>query len=170
MKKTKLTTTFNLLREHGACASGYRRLAHHLGSVDAYGADKPINLLIILETNGLDDFLWCLRATKEDSGKVSRHLAADFAEAALHTYEDKYPGDNRPRLAISAARGMAESDPHGSAWSAARSAAESAARSAAESAAESAAWIAAWSAQIEQVKKRLVSDRNSTVRTTTDDH
>ena len=34
MKKTKLTTTFALLRDRGACSDGYRKLAKHLGGVE----------------------------------------------------------------------------------------------------------------------------------------
>src|ERR1019366_2165753 len=80
MRKTKLTTTFNLLRKHNACPEGYRKLARHLDSVDTYGVDVSINLLVILESNGIDDMLWCLRATEQNCDRVARHLAADFAE------------------------------------------------------------------------------------------
>lgn len=106
----KFTTTFNLLREKSACTSGYKTLARHLGSVDAYGADKEINLLTILESNGFDDAIWSLRATVQSSDQVKRLIAADFAESVLHIFESKRPGDDRPRKAIQAARDFANSE------------------------------------------------------------
>ena len=74
--------------------------------------------------------------------RAARLFAADCAAHVLHLYEDRYPGDDRPREAIEMARKVA----NGEADDAARSAAESAAWSAARSAAESAAWSAARSA------------------------
>ncbi len=103
----KLTTTFNLLREKGACTEGYRKLAKHLVSVEAFGEDKEINLLTILDSNGFDDAVWCLRATVQDSDVIKRLIAADFAESVLHIFESKRPGDDRPRKAIQAARDFA---------------------------------------------------------------
>jgi hypothetical protein len=102
-----LHTTFNKLRAANACASGYRTLAEHLGGVDSYGADTPINLLTILESNGVQDVLWCLRATLEPFKvfhEQLRGMYADFAESVLHIYEAQFPEDMRPRNAIAAAR------------------------------------------------------------------
>ncbi len=82
--------------------------------------------------------------------RAARLFAADCAAHVLHLYEDRYPGDDRPREAIEMARkvanGEADDAARSAAWAAAGSAAESAAGSAAESAAESAAWAAAGSA------------------------
>ncbi len=77
--------------------------------------------------------------------------AADIAESTLHLFESKYPNDNRPRLAIEAARVCAK-NPTDKNKEAAYSAADSAvysARSAADSAvysARSAAYSAVYSA------------------------
>src|SRR3990167_6036467 len=99
-----LTTTFNLLREHSACKEGYEKLARHLTSVKAYGADTPILLTTILESNGLDDTLWSLRAVPLEQidarDRLVRLFACDCAEHVLHIWEAKYPNDLRPRLAI----------------------------------------------------------------------
>ena len=161
-KKTILHTTFNLLRKHEACTEGYRKLAKHLGGVEGYGADKPINLMVILESNGVDDMLWCLRATQEDAETVSRRLAIQFAERALPIFEKHVPGDSRPRDAIIAAkrfleqeieletllkaRAAARAAARDAAWAAARAAAGAAARAAAGAAARAAAGDAAWAA------------------------
>ena len=103
----KMTTTFNKLKKAEACTSGYRTLAKHLGSVEEYGADKEINLLTILDSNGLDDALWCLRATVQDCDKEKRLIACEFAESVLHIFESKRPNDDRPRKAIEAAKKFA---------------------------------------------------------------
>ena len=81
--------------------------------------------------------------TKKDSVASSIYSA----ELCLKEFEKLYPGDDRPRKAIDAARAVLAHDTaknRSAAWSAAESAAGSA-WSAAESAAESAAW-SAWSA------------------------
>ena len=103
---TTLTTTFELLRKADACTEGYRTLAKHLGGVGKYGADTPIDLLTILDSNGLMDTLWCLRATQQeaDALTVARLFAIDCAESALPIFEAKYPNDQRPRQAIQAAK------------------------------------------------------------------
>src|ERR1035437_6809922 len=106
MKKAKLTTTLNLCKQNNACRTGYDTLVAFLGP--DYGMDKPINLVTILESNGIKDTIWALRATKQDSKYISRMFAAHCAESVLHYYEDKYPNDNRVRKCIQAARDYAE--------------------------------------------------------------
>jgi hypothetical protein len=101
----RLTTTFRLLREASACRPRYEFLRNAL-SREEYGDDTPINLLAILDTNGLDDALWALSATAENCDKVVRLMAADFAEAVLPIWR-KYSDDKRPELAIKAARDFA---------------------------------------------------------------
>jgi hypothetical protein len=132
-----LTTTLYSLRKHHACESRYDHLASALGP--DYG-DKTINLLAILEHNGVDDCLWALCATDQNCDKVARLMAADFAEAVLPLYEGQYPGNTRPRAAIQAARDYA----HGRIGDATRDAASAAARAAAARAAARAA--ATWDA------------------------
>ena len=72
-----LTTTFKHLRDVGACKSRYKLLRAALKGVKD---TEPINLLTILNTNGLSDALWALRATDENCDKIARLMAADFAE------------------------------------------------------------------------------------------
>jgi hypothetical protein len=155
-----LTTTFNLLRKAGACTSRYKFLRESLKDVKD---DEPINLLTILEINGLDDALWALCATAENCDKAARLMAADFAEQALPIWQAYAPNDNRPELAIKAARDYAhgritrkELDAARDAAKAARDAARDAAwdaeaaRDAAWDAARDAAWAAraaAWDAR-----------------------
>ena len=124
----KLTTTFALLREASACKPRYTFLRESL-SREEYADDTPINLLTILETNGLEDALWALSATAENCEKVARFMAADFAEQVLPIWE-KYSKDKRPELAIKASRDFANGLITDQAWDAARDAAEDAAEDA----------------------------------------
>ena len=136
----QLTTTFALLRKASACKPRYEFLRSSL-SREEYGDDTPINLLTILETNGLDDALWALSATAENCDKVSRLMAADFAEQVLPIWQ-KYSQDKRPELAIKAARNFANGLDDRE-WDAAWAAAGAAAGAAAWAAAWDAAWAAA---------------------------
>ena len=112
----KLTTTFNLLKLAGACGQevgcgeGYDKLSQFLGGTSIYGKDTEINILTILESNGLDDAVWALEATKEESDKTRCLIACDFAESVLHIFESKRPNDDRPRKAIEAARKFANGE------------------------------------------------------------
>jgi len=98
-----LTTTFKHLRDVGACKSRYKLLRAALKGVKD---TEPINLLTILNTNGLSDALWALRATDENCDKIARLMAADFAEEVLPIWH-KYSDSKRPELAIKAARDFA---------------------------------------------------------------
>ena len=101
-----MTTTFRQLRDKKACSDRYAHLVNALGGIEVYGDETPITLLQILDSNGVEDALWAIRAcnmtTKEQ--KEVQLLACDYAERVLHIYENQYPGDNRPRNAIETKR------------------------------------------------------------------
>ena len=98
----KLTTTLNKIRACSPCASGWQTLLKHVGK--DFDPDAEINLLTILESNGVADMLWSLRATDQDSKRIASQLAIEFAEQALPLFEKRRPNDERPRKAIQAAR------------------------------------------------------------------
>ncbi len=98
----KLTTTLNKIRACGPCTSGWQTLLKHVGK--DFDPDAEINLLTILESNGVADMLWTLRATDQDSKRIASQLAIEFAEQALPIFEKRRPNDARPRNAIQAAR------------------------------------------------------------------
>lgn len=75
-----------------------------------------------------------IRKVESWTERTARLFAADCAESCLAAYESQYPGDDRPRRAVQAARDYAEGRMRAEDMSAAWSAAESAARSAARSA------------------------------------
>ena len=103
---TIITTTLKQIRKHSPCEDGWADLLKHLGKTKA--DDEPLRFSTILESNGIDDALWSLRAlSQKHHGKI-RHLAADYAERVLYLFEKEYPEDKRPREAIQAARDHAE--------------------------------------------------------------
>ena len=102
-----ITTTLKAIKAHGPCKEGWLKLVKALGGVRKYGLTTPLPLLTILESNGLSDALWALRAVQGNDKEVWL-LSCDFAEHALRYFEDKYPDDKRPRIAIEVARRFIE--------------------------------------------------------------
>lgn len=150
-----LTTTFQNIRKHRPCESGYRKLAKALGGIKSYGDATPIPILKIIETNGIDDALWCFR-TVEDKAAARLvevgfliWLLADPEEGVIRFVQ----GDARTRqreaiegvikLLIREKTGWAGAPNE---WDAARAAAWDAAGDAAGDAARDAAGDAAWAA------------------------
>jgi len=121
-----LHTTLSLLKTANACAGRYRHLCEALGGVRAWGHDTPIPLLKILDTNGLDDALWALRAVPEHEkalrDRLAREFACDCAERVLPIFERQCPNDARPRTDIAVARrfaaGAATDAERAAAWAA----------------------------------------------------
>ena len=54
-----ITTTLRKIRQHDPCKEGWHTLLSYLGKTGA--DDDPLPLVTILQSNGLDDALWCLR-------------------------------------------------------------------------------------------------------------
>ncbi len=133
-------TTLNEIRATGPCEGGWGKLLKSLGKTKA--DDAPLPLLTILESNGLDDALWCLRVPSLE--RLSRHFQAWCAEQVLHLFEAERPNDMRVRDQISMLRkDDATDEDRAAARAAARDAALAAARDAARDAALDAAWAAA---------------------------
>jgi len=164
-KGIKMQTTLNAIKKHSPCESGWKKLLASLGKTKA--DDAPLELTHILQSNGLDDALWCLRALPEQYHKQIRLYACDVAEHVLPIFEKLFPEDKRVRSCIEAARGFANGTVSeeqlyaaraaawdsalaaagDSAWDAAWDSALAAAGDAAGDAAEDAAWAAAWAAR-----------------------
>ena len=99
--------------------------------------------------------------------RTARLFACDCAERVLSIFEDKYPGDSRPRAAIEVSRRFAVGDASRAELNAARDAAWDATRAAADAswgvardaawdaarAAAYAAWDAAWDAARDAERK-----------------
>ena len=58
-----IITTLNKIRAHRPCESGWTKLLKYLGKTKA--DDEPLPFSVILESNGLDDALWCCRSAPE---------------------------------------------------------------------------------------------------------
>ena len=165
-----LTTTLNRIREHSPCENGWKKLLGFFGKTKA--DDEILPYSVILESNGLDDALWCIRAEPQYENewrtfalKCARrveHLhpicktTLDVLERFINgeaTREDLAAAEAAARAAAwaaeSAARDAARDAARAAAWVAARAAAWDAARAAARDAAESAAWAAARAAERE---------------------
>ena len=55
-----MKTTLNAIRAHGPCSDGWRKLLRALCKDSA--DDEPLSIITVLDSNGVDDALWCLRA------------------------------------------------------------------------------------------------------------
>jgi membrane protein involved in colicin uptake len=79
-------TSLNAIREHKPCTKGWTKLLKHLKKTQA--DDEELNLLTVLESNGLDDALWCLRAVKGQD-KAIRLYAVWCARQVQHLMKDQ---------------------------------------------------------------------------------
>ena len=154
-------TTLNAIRAHGPCADGWKKLLAHLGKTQA--DDQPLDLLTILDSNGLDDALWCLRAMPEHNkhwrlyavwcARQVQHLMTDARSIAALDVAERHANGQASDQELDAARDAARAAAWDAAWDAARDAARAAARAAAWAAAWAAARDAAWDAQAARLRE-----------------
>ena len=146
-----MQTTLRKIRAASPCGMrlddgkrfGYLKLRHHLGK--GYGDDTPINIATILDSNGLDDALWCLRAV-DGHAREMRLYAVWCARQVQSRLEDQ-----RSLTALDVAErhanGAASNDELAAAWAAARAyAARANAATCTAYDAAYAAWAAAYAA------------------------
>ena len=81
-----MKTTLNKIRAKSPCTEGWKKLLAHLGKTKA--DDEALSIITILDSNGLDDALWCLRAV-EGSDKEIRLYAAWCARQVQHLMADR---------------------------------------------------------------------------------
>ena len=145
-----LTTTLNRIREHSPCENGWKKLLGFLGKTKA--DDEILPYSVILESNGLDDALWCMR-TETKYENEWRTFALKCARRVEHLHPickttldvlERFINGKATREDLAAAEDAARA----AAEDAARAAARAAAWDAAE-AAEDAAGDAAWAAERE---------------------
>jgi hypothetical protein len=137
-----MKTTLNKIRSHSPCADGWKKLLSNLGKTQA--DDEPLAITTILDSNGLGDALWCLRAVDGYQSEM-RLYAVDCARSIQHLMKDQRSIDAID-VAERHAYGNATDSELDAAWAAARDAAWAAARDAAQEAAWAAAWGAAHAA------------------------
>ena len=73
----------------------------HLGKARA--DDEPLELLTVLDSNGLDDALWVLSYAMPND-RLARHFQAWCAEQVMHIFEAERPNDRRVREQIAMLR------------------------------------------------------------------
>ena len=129
-----MKTTLNKIREHSPCTGGWEKLLTYLGKTKA--DDEPLAIATIIDSNGLDDALWCLRAV-EGHDKEIRLFAVWCARQVQHLMTDKRSLD-----ALDVAEGYA----NGQATEEELNAARSAAWRAVDTARDVVVWDAAWAA------------------------
>ena len=81
-----MRTTLNAIREHNPCPDGWRKLLAHLDKTES--DDEPLSLLTILDSNGIDDALWALRAV-EGYDREKRLYAVWCARQVKHLLIDQ---------------------------------------------------------------------------------
>jgi hypothetical protein len=137
-----MKTTLNRIAENGPCADGWKKLLRGLGETTA--DNEPLSILQILDINGLNDALWCLRAV-ENHDKEIRLFSVWCARQVRHLMTDQR-SVNALNVAENFANGAATEEELDAAWAAARAAAGDVAGDAEGDAAWAAAWAAAWDA------------------------
>ena len=162
-KERDLKTTLNQIREQSPCSEGWSKLLRHLNKTKA--DDEVLHLRMILDSNGLDDALWCLRAVAGGtrimrlyavwSAKQVEHLMQDERSKKALEVAERHANGNATDEELAAARDAAWAAARDAAWDAAWAAARDAARAAARGAAWDAALCAAWDAQEKELRRVL---------------
>ena len=154
-----MKTTIRKLYKYGPCSDGFAQLIYsvtgrkeppemniseQLSLLTKEERGREIDLIEILEFNGIGNAVWALRCFDYKDYCL---FLADVAESVLPVFEAEYPADDRPRKAIKAIRdyhvGKITEEELAAAARAARIAAKAAgAVKAATKAAERAAWTA----------------------------
>ena len=125
-------TTLNKIRSHSPCEDGWKKLLKHLGKTKA--DYEPLSIIEILDSNGLDDALWCLRAVDGHDREI-RLYAVWCALQVQHPIADQ-----RNIEALDVAERYANGLATDEQLAAARAATRAAAQEAEDAAADPAAW------------------------------
>jgi hypothetical protein len=141
--------TLNQIRSHSPCSEGWTKLLKHLNKTTA--DDEPLSLLTVLESNGLDDAIWCLR-TEPTPERIQRFALAVARRVehlhpkakACNDVTERYLNSTATKAELDAA--YAANAARAAAADAANAAANAAARAAAADAAAYAAYAAAYAA------------------------
>lgn len=116
-----MQTTLNQIRKHSPCVSGWEKLLKYLGKTMA--DDEPLSITTIIDSNGVDDAIWCLRAV-EGHDKEIRLFAVWCARQVQHLLKDQrslYAIDTAERYANGEATDAELKDAWEAAWENAKS-------------------------------------------------
>lgn len=137
-----MKTTFQKIKDNDPCSDGWNKL---IRSVKNFDLDTEVSIKQILDSNGIGDAVWALRAF-EMPDKEARLFIADVAEISLQIYKKHCPNGLRPRHAIEVARKFANGEITETELASASAAARAASRNTAWAASIYAASAAAWAA------------------------
>ena len=110
-----MKTTFRELQSCRPCKDGWSLLCNNILKTDFpeypeswnkcqltdEQLDTEVSILEILESNGVKDAFWAFQTQKYRDYCL---ILADIVESVLHIWEERYPNDNRPRLAVETIR------------------------------------------------------------------
>lgn len=121
-----MKTTLNNIRAESPCKEGWERLLSSLGKTKA--DDEPISIITILDSNGLDDALWCLRAVAGHDREIRlfgvwcarqvQHLLTDQRSLDALDVSERYANGKATEGELNAARGAAGDAAGDAAWAA----------------------------------------------------
>ena len=134
-----MKTTLNKIRSHGPCTDGWEKLLRHLGKTQA--DDESLDLLTILNSNGLDDTLWCFCAVDGHDREMRlfgvwcarqvQYLLTDQRSIDALDVSERFANGHATTEELAAARDAAGAAARDAAGDAARDVARAAARDAA---------------------------------------
>jgi hypothetical protein len=129
-----MKTTLTKIKQYTPCTEGWAKLLLFLNKTEA--DDEELLIKTILESNGVKDAIWALRAV-EGCDREIRLMACDFAESVVHL-----ANDDRSVNAIAVSRKYANGEVTLEELSAAKVA----------------AWAAAWDARVAAWVARAARD------------
>ena len=119
-----MKTTLNAIRAHHPCSDGWAKLLSHLGKTKA--DDELLSITRILDSNGLDDALWCLSAVTGHDRAIRlyavwcarqvQHLMADPRSLAALDVAERYANNLATAHDLAAARAAAGDAARAAAW------------------------------------------------------
>lgn len=93
-----MQTTLNKIRAYSPCRYGWEKLLRYLGKTEA--DDEPLSISTIIDSNSLDDAIWCLRAVNGHDREIrlyavwcarqSQHLMLDQRSITALDVAEKY--------------------------------------------------------------------------------
>ena len=111
-----MKTTLNKIRAHTPCKPGWEKLLGSLGKTKA--DDAPVTIIQILNSNGLDDAIWCLRGVDGREKELRllvvayarrvKHLMIDARSIAALDVAERFANGAATELELAAARDAAQ--------------------------------------------------------------
>ena len=92
-----MKTTLQSIKDKQPCSDGWKKLLNHLGKTSA--DEEPLDFSTILESNGIEDAVWCLCTLPYKDRCL---FLMEVAYKVLPLFEERLPEDKRPREALEA--------------------------------------------------------------------